>query len=463
MPKLRYPVDVLTGPHRVAAVVPAWNEAGSIGPVVSGLLRAGACCVFVVDPGSADATRAVAAAAGATIIHEPRIGYGRACLSGGEAARASGHALVAWLDGDGSCDPAELPAMVAVADRSGADLVLGRRRDPQPGALPWHARAGNDLVAALLRLRTQKAVGDVPPFKLVRADALDVLRLDETGYGWSVQLVGRALAHPALRVVEVESRFGARTGGRSKVSGRLGPSLRAGQAMLGQARAATRRRGVLVLMAKAPRSGHSKTRLEKELGTPAAMAFWNACLGDAGDLVRRAARAADLDVAAMVPTPSDAGPVRALTGLPTLVQRHPGLGHALLEVSSLAAPFTIALSADVPTLPAPVIERAARALDKLPAVLGPGEDGGYYLVGLRSRVGVGIRRRAFLDAPMGSTTVLAHTRSALGEALLLESWRDVDTIADLEALRRDLARSPAPPPRLAEWAAIALPSRRNVV
>ncbi|MDQ6773501.1 MAG: DUF2064 domain-containing protein [Candidatus Dormibacteraeota bacterium] len=453
MPRLRHPMDVLSSAHRLAAVVPAWNEAESIGAVVSGLRQAGACCVLVVDPGSADTTRAAAMAAGATVVDEPRRGYGRACLTGTAAAVATGHEFVAFLDGDGSCDPSELPAMLAAAERSEADLVLGRRQSAERGALPWHARLGNLLVASMLIARTGTPVGDLPPFKLVRADALVALRLDEEGYGWTVQLVGRSLAHPVLRVVESTSRFRARTGGRSKVSGRLGPSVRAAGAMSRQAWTASRRRGLLVLMAKAPRSGHSKTRLEAALGAEATATFWTACLGDAGDQLRRIAARADLDVAAMAPTPDDAALVRRLTGLPTLAQRDPGLGRALLEVSELDAPFTIAVSADVPTLPADLVVRAASVMRDRPAVLGPGHDGGYYLVGLRRGVDRLARRRAFLDVPMGTGTVLAHTRSALGDPLLLQPWPDVDTVEELDQLQRELDRDPSAAPRLAVWSA----------
>jgi hypothetical protein len=201
------------------------------------------------------------------------------------------HALVVFLDGDGSCDPADVAALERAA-ASGADLVLGRRERMQPGALPWHARLGNRMVAAVLRRRTGRSVRDLPPLKLVRAEALATLGLDEEGYGWTVQLVGRALAHPALRTAEVQAGFHARSGGRSKVSGRLGPSLRAARAMLTQALSATRRRGLLVLMAKAPRPGHSKTRLEADIGPCLAAGFWAACLRDAGARLLPAARAA---------------------------------------------------------------------------------------------------------------------------------------------------------------------------
>jgi len=438
-----------TTEHRLAAVVPAWNEAGAIAGVVRGLRAAGACCVLVVDPGSTDETRAAARAAGATVVEEPRRGYGRACLAGAQAA--AGHQLVAFLDGDGSCHPADLGRLAAAA--GAADLVLGRRVDVARGALPWHARLGNVLVSAVVRARTGGAAHDLPPLKVVRADALAVLGLDEAGYGWTVQLVGRALAHPALRVAEVPVRFLPRAGGESKVSGRLGPSLLAARAMLRQAVAATRRRGVLALMTKAPRPGHSKTRLGAEMGVEEAAGFWTACLRDCASRLGAAGRAAGLDVLAMTPSAADAESVRALTGLPCLVQRRPGLGQALLEVSDLPAPFTVAVSADVPTLPAERIGEAVAALRTAPAVLGPGDDGGYYLVGLRRGVPLGRRRRAFLEAPMGGSDVLGHTRAALGDPPELAPWSDVDTAAELDRLAAQLTADPGAAPAVAAWLA----------
>jgi len=437
--------------HRLAAVVPAWNEAAAIGDVVRGLRAAGACCVLVVDAGSTDGTRERARAAGATVVLEPRRGYGRACLTG--AAAAAGHELVAFLDGDGSCVPAELAALDGTAVTTGADLVLGRRARVEPGALAWHARLGNGLVAAVLRARSGRAIHDLPPFKLIRADALAALDLDDAGYGWTVQVTGRALTHPALRVVETPAAFLPRAGGESKVSGRLVPSLRAGHAMLARARSATRRRGLLVLMAKAPRPGHSKTRLEADIGPGAAVGFWTACLRDAGARLRRAAAATGLDVAAMTPSHADATEVRRLTGLPAIVQHGPGLARALLEVSELPAPFTIAVSADAPTLPDELLGRAAAILRgrRPPAVLGPAPDGGYYLVGLRRGFPAGRRRRAFLEAPMGSGGVLAHTRAALDGPVLLAPWPDVDSGTELRHLAGELEREPNTAPAVAAW------------
>jgi glycosyltransferase A (GT-A) superfamily protein (DUF2064 family) len=319
--------------------------------------------------------------------------------------------------------------------------------------MPWHARLGNTLVASVLRARTGRAVHDLPPFKVVRTDALEALALDATGYGWPVQLVGRALAHPALRVVEAPAGFLPRAGGESKVSGQLGPSVRAGRAMLGEA-AGTRRRGVLALMAKAPRPGHCKTRLAADLGTDAAAGFWAACLADSAGRLFAAGRAAGADVLAMTPSAADACAVRELTGLPCLVQHRPGLGHALMEVSELPAPFTIAVSADAPTLPAARLLDAVSALrGGADAVLGPGEDGGYYLVGLRRGVSPERRRRAFLAAPLGGDDVLERTRRALGRVVELASWPDVDTATELDRLAADLVRDPEAAPSVARWLA----------
>jgi glycosyltransferase A (GT-A) superfamily protein (DUF2064 family) len=438
---------VTTAEHRLAAVVPAWNEAAAIGGVVRGLYAAGACCVFVVDPGSTDATRRVAREAGGIVVDEPRHGYGRACLSG--AAAAGGHELIAFLDGDCSCDPADLPALASAA--VDADLVLGRRLSSHAQSLA--AALGNKLVAAALRSRTGRQVHDLPPFKVVRADALTALGLDDSSYGWTVQLVGRALAHPTLRVVEVPAGFRPRVGGRSKVSGRLLPSLRAGRAMLTQALAATRRRGLLVLMAKGPGSEHSKTRLAAELGRATAAGFWEASLTDSAGRLASVGAAIGMDVLAMTPTPAEAASVRDLTGLPCLVQSRPGLRHALFEVFNLGAPFAIAVSADTPSLPREHLLQAVVALRTARAVIGPGEDGGYYLIGLRRSVSEARRQKAFLEAPMGSTRACEWTLAALGGAVQLARWPDVDTAADLDRLSLALATDPMAAPTVADWLA----------
>lgn len=214
----------------VTAVVPAWNEEETIAAVVEGL-RAVVDEVLVVDGASTDATVARARAAGATVVLEPRRGYGRACLTGAE--RAAGAEALLFVDGDGSADPAQAGALVAPILAGTADLVLGSRVRGRRarGAMALHQYAGNVLVAAIVRRRHGVAVTDVPPYRAVRASTLRDLGMTELTYGWPTEMIVRAAAR-GYRVVEVPVDHRARAGGRSKVSGSVRASLLAGWHML---------------------------------------------------------------------------------------------------------------------------------------------------------------------------------------------------------------------------------------
>ena len=459
------------GGHRVAAVVPVIDEAVAIGELTSGLLAAGACCVYVVDGGSSDGTPDVARAAGGIVIAEDRRGYGRACLAGAAAA-AVDHPITAFLDGDGSCDPQDLPALLAALD--GADLVLGARapRTTERGALPWHARLGNLLVAGLLSRHTGRVIHDLPPFKVIRRAALTALDLDDAGFGWTVQLVARALRTSGLRVKEVPARFRVRRGGRSKVSGSPRASFAAGRRMISCALAETRRRPLIALMAKAPRAGHAKTRLAADIGQEAALELWTACLSDLGPAIRAAARGV-ADTIAVVPAESDGTPVAALLGpgWPVVVQQHPGLDGAIVDgfvqAEHLGADRAIAVSGDNPTLPPGLLLDALEALRRSPSVLGPSADGGYHLVGARLRPSAWWRLRpgtapasatlasVFGAARLGGGTALATTARALADAGLpsrmLQPWPDIDRAADLKHLAQTLGDDSAGAPRTRAW------------
>lgn len=461
--------------HSLAAVVPVLNEATAIGALVAELKEHGACCVFVVDSGSDDGTQEIAAAAGAVVVPEPRRGYGRACLSGADRAVASGHSAICFLDGDGSCDPADLP--VLAAGLANADVVLGRRRSAgiEPGALPWHARAGNAVVAALLSARTGRRVHDLPPFKCFRQTALSDLGLDDARYGWTVQAVARSLADGRLRVVERPARFRRRMGGRSKVSGSIRSSFAAGWAMLRVAWAETHRRPALAMTAKAPRDGHAKTRLAVDIGTEATLSLWAACLADGGASLAAAGRQARAGaLLAIVPAAQDREPVRRLLGpaWSVLVQQRAGLSGALVDTFLAAfdrgAESAIIIGADSPTLPARIVDSAVRALGNgADAVLGPCADGGYYLIGLRFRrspplVSRVLRQRlaarlerCFDRVSMGGPDALSGTHAALAEAgwraALLEPWIDLDTGADLAGLISSVREDPCRFPQVGVW------------
>jgi glycosyltransferase involved in cell wall biosynthesis len=211
----------------VGLVVPALDEEAAIGAVVHAVPEGLVGDLVVVDNGSADRTASVARAAGARVVVEPRRGYGAACWAGVQAL-APAVEVVAFLDGDGSQDPAELPRVLAPVLAGAADLALGARRfgAAAPGHPP-HAVLGTRAVALVLSWRFGLSLRDVGPFRAVRRDALLGLGMRDRGLGWPVEMIVRAAAR-GLRIVEVDVSQRPRVGGRSKVAGTLGGSLRAG-------------------------------------------------------------------------------------------------------------------------------------------------------------------------------------------------------------------------------------------
>jgi len=147
------------------AVIPALNEERSIGAVLDAIPRHLVDEIIVVDGGSSDNTVAVAAAHGATIVLEPRRGYGRACTVGANRARGE---IVVFLDGDGAADPSEIAHLVAPIESGEADLVLGSRLTGAvaAGAMPWHQWVGNRLSARLIRTLYGQPLTDLGPFRV---------------------------------------------------------------------------------------------------------------------------------------------------------------------------------------------------------------------------------------------------------------------------------------------------------
>lgn len=214
------------------AIVPALDEAECIGPVVLGLLPH-VDRIVVVDNGSRDATGQVAAAAGALVVVEPRRGYGAACLAGVRAARVCGADVLLFADADGSDDPAQAPLLLEPVRAGRADLVLGVRRPETiaAGAMTAPQQLGNWIAPRAMRWLTGARYADMPPFKAVSRAAFDTLGVSDTGHGFTIELLLRAHAR-RLRVEEVPVTCRPRAAGRSKVSGTLAGTVRAGAKIL---------------------------------------------------------------------------------------------------------------------------------------------------------------------------------------------------------------------------------------
>lgn len=205
----------------VDVVLPCLDEAAAL-PAVLGALPAG-YRALVVDNGSRDGSPEVAAAHGAVVLRESRRGYGAAVHTGIEAATAN---LVCVLDADGSLDPRELPRLVEPVRTGRAKLAVGRRVPTTRAAWPWHARAGNAALAALLR-RRRLPVRDIGPVRAFhRTDLLD-LGVTDRGFGYPLELLLRAAA-AGWPVLELDVAYRPRAAGtRSKVSGSVRGTARA--------------------------------------------------------------------------------------------------------------------------------------------------------------------------------------------------------------------------------------------
>jgi len=201
---------------RVSVVIPTHNEAQSIGRVLADLPSDLTTEVIVVDSNSNDGTPEIAARMGARVVPEPRRGYGRACLTG--LAAANSPDVVVFLDGDYSDRPSELPILLAPIIEGRADITLGSRLR-FAAALPWHQVFGNRLAAGLIRLLYGVQITDLGPFRAARADVLRALALEETTYGWAVEMILKG-ARAGFRVVEVPVSYHPRIG-KSKISGTL--------------------------------------------------------------------------------------------------------------------------------------------------------------------------------------------------------------------------------------------------
>jgi hypothetical protein len=176
--------------------------------------------VVVVDNGSTDRTAERAAEAGATVVREPRRGYGWACRAGSDAASACD--AIVYLDGDGSMAPEDIATLLRPIREGTADVVCGRR-SASGSVMPWHQRLGNRVIGLLLRLHGVR-LAELGPFRAIRVGTLASLDLPGSRCAWPAQMLSRA-ARQGARVVEVPVGYAERAAGKSKVGGSIRGSL----------------------------------------------------------------------------------------------------------------------------------------------------------------------------------------------------------------------------------------------
>lgn len=216
---------------KIAVIIPALNEEHAIGHVLMDLPKELIYQIIVVDNGSNDNTAKVAQNLGAEVVFEPKRGYGAACLKGLTKLNSEVD-IVVFLDGDYSDYPKDLSLLIEPILTNSADLVIGSRTlgQQQIGALTSQQIFGNWLATRLIKIIWGFDYSDLGPFRAIRATSLQLLKMTDSNFGWTVEMQIKALKHQ-LKVKEVAVRYKKRLG-QSKISGTFTGSVKAGVKIL---------------------------------------------------------------------------------------------------------------------------------------------------------------------------------------------------------------------------------------
>ena len=218
----------------IYVIIPAYNEAGSIGKVIYDIPTY-VSEVIVVNNNSNDETVSVAKNAGATVVDEPRRGYGYACLKGMDylSQKDISPNIVVFLDGDYSDYPEQLEEIVTPIIKNDTDFVIGARVKTlrEAGSMTFPQLFGNWLATSLMRLFFGSNFTDLGPFRAIKYDKLIALNMEDKTYGWTVEMQLKALKR-RYSYVEVPVKYRNRIG-VSKVSGTVKGAIFAGVKILG--------------------------------------------------------------------------------------------------------------------------------------------------------------------------------------------------------------------------------------
>ncbi|HSE25500.1 MAG TPA: glycosyltransferase family 2 protein [Pyrinomonadaceae bacterium] len=216
----------------ISVIIAALNEEESIAQVINAVPKNLADEIVVVDNGSKDRTAEIAKAAGAQVVSEPIPGYGRAFRAGLRSISPKCK-IVVCLDGDGSDCPELMDRLVQPIIEDKSDFVVGSRTrgNREPGSLIFHQIVAGYTIGFLLRMLYGVHSTDMGPFRAIRRDTLERLKLREETYGWPLEMQMRA-ARARVRTMEVPVDYRRRAGGHSKIAGTVRGSLLASTRIL---------------------------------------------------------------------------------------------------------------------------------------------------------------------------------------------------------------------------------------
>jgi len=218
-------------------IMPALNEAESIGKVIAAIPRDWVSEIVVADNGSTDKTAQVAQQAGATVVLATQRGYGSACLAAMQYISQKNASeqpdIVIFLDADYSDYPDELPLLVYPIQTENYDMVIGSRvlGESEKGSLTVPQRFGNWLSTRLLGLLYGVKFTDLGPFRAIKWSALQALDMQDKDFGWTVEMQAKA-AKQGMKCKEEAVSYRCRKTGKSKVSGNIRGSFLAGHKIL---------------------------------------------------------------------------------------------------------------------------------------------------------------------------------------------------------------------------------------
>lgn len=217
-------------------IIPAYNEERSIPRVIRDIPKAlvRRKRILVIDNNSSDKTAKVADMEGATVLKEPRQGYGYACLKGIEYIKSKSRdpEMVVFLDADYSDYPQELPKVIGPIMAGEADLVIGSRAlgKREKGSMTPQQLFGNWLATKLIKWLYGVTYTDLGPFRAIRYKTLLDMDMQDKTYGWTVEMQLKA-AKMGVKVKEVPVSYRKRIG-VSKVSGTVKGTIMAGYKIL---------------------------------------------------------------------------------------------------------------------------------------------------------------------------------------------------------------------------------------
>jgi glycosyltransferase involved in cell wall biosynthesis len=214
----------------IKVIIPAFNEENGVGQVIAEIPKNLVHEIIVVNNASTDDTERIARAAGATVLREPIPGYGRACLKGITYLDKSVPPcdIVVFVDADYSDYPEEIVELVNPILVNDVDFVIGSRSlgHKESGSMTPQQIFGNWLATRLLKWLYGVKFSDLGPFRAIRYSSLIKLNMQDTTYGWTVEMQLKA-AKMKMKFVEIPVRYRKRIG-FSKISGTVKGTIMAG-------------------------------------------------------------------------------------------------------------------------------------------------------------------------------------------------------------------------------------------